>query len=253
MSEITKDLLSPYLIYSKPYQYGKIVLYPVSMEQVIEFMYLKESIIIRKDSTFRDKNIIKMTYLEFLIYCYLHPEVDEKYKIKGLHNYFLFAIELLQIVCRDQEFRLIDDALYINGENVTPEVFDDLRRIIIIQNGIDFNIDEFIHFDTEQALKKAQNSINKNDDKADIEDYIDSLCVALGYSEEQVMKMSIRKFWRYIKRYNLHENYTICKTGEQSGMVKYKEPIKFWISSIDEEDQYKEVKANEGEIRSKVR
>jgi hypothetical protein len=252
VDEISKDILSPYLIYSRPFQYKQIILYPVCMDQILEFLMYKESIIIRKDSTFRDRNIIKMTYMDFLIYCFNHPELDEKYKINGLHNYYQVAILLLQMVCKDQEFKIVDKYLYINNVKITSEIFDDLRRIIILQNDIDFDIDEFIHYDTEKALKKAENATNKDADNANIEDYIDSLSIAIGYSEEQIMKMSIRKFWRYIKRYNLYENYTICKTAEQSRMVKYKEPIKHWITSIDGKDKYKDLKADEGTLRGKV-
>lgn len=250
MDDINKDELMPFLIYSKPYQYGNIKLYPVKMEHVIEFSMYKESIIVRKDSTFCDKKIIKMTYLDFLKHTAINPEIAIKYQMPLLSYYFQFAIYLLQMVCKDQEIIIVGTDLYINNTKITPEIFDDLRRIIIIQNDIDFDIDEFIHYETEQALRKAQNRINKDD--ANIEDYIDSLCVALKYSEEEVMNLSIRKFWRLIKRYNLHENYTICKTGELGGMVKYKEPIKYWITSIDEEDKFSYVKTDEEALKGKV-
>jgi hypothetical protein len=250
--EINKDTLSPYLIYSRPIEYGKITLYPITMEYILEFLAFKESIIVRKDSTFHEKELIKMMYYDFLIYCAEHQELDKKYDIKNLHNYFQSAICLLQIACKNQEFKIIDDYLYINGEQITSQIFDDLRRIIILQNGIDFDIDEFIHYDTEQAIKKARESQSKGDDETNIEDYIDSLQIVTGWDEDRIMKMSIRKFWRYLKRYNLYENYTICKTGEQSGMVSYKEPIKYWIVSLDEKDKYKDIKADEKAIKSKV-
>ena len=62
--------------------------------------------------------------------------------------------------------------LYINKILITPEIFDDLRRIIIIQNEIDFNIDEFLNYDTEQRLQKADTQNHKKD-KITIEDYIE--------------------------------------------------------------------------------
>jgi len=250
--QINKEVLASFLLYSQPFQYEDVMLYPVCMDQVLDFLALSKSITIRKDSTFREKAIIKMTYLDFLVHCALHPELDEKYKIDSLHKYFQFTIYLLQMVCKNQEFKIVGGYLYINNMKITSEIFDDLRRIIILQNDIEFDIDEFIHHDTEIALQKAKDANNKNADEVTIEDYIDSLSIAIGYSEEQIMKMSIRKFWRYIKRYNLFENYQICKTAEQSGMVKYKEPIKYWITSIDEKDRYKDLKADEGTLRGKV-
>lgn len=89
-------------------------------------------------------------------------------------------------------------------------------------------------------------------DKGNLEDYIDSLVIAMNTTEERICHMTIRKFWRYIKRYQLHEHYTIAKTGECSGMISYKEPIKHWMTSLEEEDPYKHLKTDENELRGKV-
>ena len=71
-------------------------------------------------------------------------------------------------------------------------------------------------------------------------------------TEEEVKKMSIRKFYRILKRQRLHEDYTIMRTGEMSGMVKFKEPVKYWVRSIDEDDKYAHLKTDEGALRNKM-
>lgn len=253
--EIKKETLFPFLIYNKPVKYTEnIILYPVTMNDIVTFQALSQSITVRKNSTFHEKQIIKMTYLDFLLYCLGNEELEKQYKIIGLSQYFFYAIQLLQLCCKDAEIRLNQQTgqIVINGEVITPQVFDDLRRIIIIQNDIDFDIDEFLNYDTEQRLLKAQKDLDKDKDKANIEDYIDSLVIAMHTTEDRIMEMTIRKFWRYVKRYNLHENYTIMRTGECSGMVSFKEPIKHWMVSLEEDDKYSNLKANEEEIRSKV-
>ena len=226
----------------------------VTMNDIVTFQALSQSITVRKNSTFHEKQIIKMTYLDFLLYCLGNEELEKQYKIIGLSQYFLYAIQLLQLCCKDAEIKLNQQTgqIIINGEVVTPQIFDDIRRIIIIQNDIDFDIDEFLNYDTEQRLLKAQKDLDKNKDKVNIEDYIDSLVIAMHTTEDRIMEMTIRKFWRYIKRYNLHESYTIMKTGECSGMVSFKEPIKHWMISLEEEDKYKHLKADEEEIRGKI-
>lgn len=115
---------------------------------------------------------------------------------------------------------------------------------------IDFDIDEFLNYDTEQKLLKSDNNHNK--DKINIEDYIDSLVIAMHTTEEHIKNMTVRKFWRYIKRYQLYEGYTIAKTGECSGMVSFKEPIKYWMVSLEEDDKYKYLKMDENELKSKI-
>lgn len=164
----------------------------------------------------------------------------------------LFAIKLLQLCCKDQDVKISQEGIFINDKIITPEIFDDLRRIIIIQNDIDFDIDEFLNYDTEQRLLKAQKDLNKDTVKATIEDYIDSLVVVMNTTKEYIKNMTIRKFWRYIKRYQLHERYTITKTGECSGMVSFKEPIKHWMVSLEDDDKYKDLKTNENSLKGKI-
>lgn len=253
--KITKDILFPFLIYNKPFQYNEhITLYPVTMNDIVLFQSLSNSITLRKNSVFHEKKIIKMTYLDFLIYCFENSELESQYSIHGLSQYLFYAIQLLILCCKDSEIQIDQKTSYfsINGELITPQIFDDLRRIIILQNDIDFDIDEFINHDTEERLQKAENNQNKNKKKSNIEDYIDSLVIAMNTTEEKVMGMTIRKFWRYIKRYQLHESYTIAKTGECSGMVKFKEPIEHWMTSLEEDDKYKHLKTDEQELKGKI-
>lgn len=251
---ITKQSLLPYTMYNKPVKYDDyITVYPVTMKDIITFQFLESSITLRKNSIFRDKKIIKMSYLDFLIQSFGNTELEIQYDISGLSQYYYYAIQLLQLCCKT-EIKLVEKTgqFKINNEIVTPKIFDDLRRVIIIQNDIDFDIDEFLNYDTEQRLLRAQNDLNKNENKVSIEDYIDSLIIAMHVTEEYVMNMTIRKFWRYIKRYNLHETYTIAKTGECSGFVKFNEPIKHWMRSLEEDDKYKNLKADENELRGKI-
>lgn len=252
--KISKELLYPYLLYNLPVNYNGIILHPVTMKNIIDFRSLSSSIMIRKNSVFRDKKIIKMSYLDFLWYAFKNEELQAEYRIPFLTEYYIRALKLLQLCCKDCVFNIdrYTGEFSINDVEITPEIFDDLRRIIIIQNDIDFDIDEFINFDTEQRLLKAQRDINKNEEHTSIEDYIDSLVIAMHTTEDIVMNMTIRKFWRYIKRYNLHESYTIAKTGECSGMVTFKEPIKHWMRSLEDDDKYKDLKTDEQSLKDKI-
>jgi len=253
--KISKETLYPYLIFSQPYKYNdKITLHPVKMRKILEFQLLSQALTVRKNSRFPDKKIIKMTYLDFLIYASMNPDLGKQYNVPDLHYYYSYTLALLNLVCPGHEitFNKFTGEIYVNKCKLTPDMFDDLRRIIILQNDIVFDIDEFINKDTEDALKKAQAHNNRNQDESGIEDYVDSLSIALQIPETEIMEMPIRKFWRYIKRYNLHESYTICKTGEASGMVTFKEPIKHWMISIEEDDLYKSLKTDEKSLKDKI-
>ena len=255
--EISKDTLFPYLIYNKEIKYNEhITLYPIKMKDIITFQQYQMALTLRKDAIFQDKQIIKMGYLEFIKYACRNDELAQKYNMPLLPFYYDFIIGILQLTCgEDVEIKYNTSTLdfSINDFLVTDEVFDDLRKIIIIQNDIDFDIDEFINIDTVKALEKAREfEAKKNKEKADIEDYIDSIIIGLKVTEDYVSNLTIRKFWRYIKRINKHEEYEACRSGQMSGMVTFKEPIQHWMTSIEVTDKYENLKTDEEELRSKI-
>ena len=255
--EISKDTLFPYLIYNKEIKYNEhITLYPIKMKDIITFQQYQMALTLRKDAIFQDKQIIKMGYLEFIKYACRNDELAQKYNMPLLPFYYDFIIGILQLTCgEDVEIKYNTSTLdfSINDFLITDEVFDDLRKIIIIQNDIDFDIDEFMNIDTVKALEKAREfEAKKNKEKADIEDYIDSLIIGMKVTEEYVSNLTIRKFWRYIKRINKHEEYEACRSGQMSGMVTFKEPIQHWMTSIEVTDKYENLKTDEEELRSKI-
>ena len=255
--EISKDTLFPYLIYNKEIKYNEhITLYPIKMKDIITFQQYQIALTLRKDAIFQDKQIIKMGYLEFIKYACRNDELAQKYNMPLLPFYYDFIIGVLQLTCgEDVEIKYNTSTLdfSINDFLITDEVFDDLRKIIIIQNDIDFDIDEFMNIDTVKALEKAREfEAKKNKEKADIEDYIDSIIIGLKVTEDYVSNLTIRKFWRYIKRINKHEEYEACRSGQMSGMVTFKEPIQHWMTSIEVTDKYENLKTDEEELRSKI-
>lgn len=253
--QITKDTLYPTLLYSLPFPYSEqISIVPVRMEHILEFQFLSRSLTVRKESIFPDKNIIRMSYLEFLIYAAEHEELSVRYGSRELKNFYGYVYALLSLVCPGQSVSADPESgwFILNGELVTPDAFEEIRRIILLQNGVEFDPDEFLHFDTEQVLRKAQAHQDRGQSSGDIEDYIDSLCIFLHCTAGQVREMPIRKFWRYLKRCTMKESYTILKTGECSGMVSFREPVRHWMVSLDEEDKYQSLKTNEQELRNKI-
>lgn len=255
--EISFENMHPYLLYNKKYVYDrKLTLYPVKMKDILLFQQCIPALTLRKDSLFQEKEIIKMQYLDFIKYACRNMELSAKYNMAFLPIYYDLILELLRVVCGpDAEIMYNKStlAISINGILITNEIFDDLRKIIMIQNDIDFNMEEFMNIDTIRALEKARDfEAKKKKETSDIEDYIDSLVVDMKFTEEYVSQLTIRKFWRYIKRINKHEEYQSFRSAQMSGMVTFKEPIQHWMTSLEITDQYENLKANEDELRSKI-
>lgn len=255
--EISKQSIFPYLIFNNPVIYNdSISLHPIKMKDIIEFQQCENALTLRKDSIFHEKEFIKMEYLDFIKYAFRNRTLSQKYNIPLLPFYFDFIIRILQLACGEKaeiEYDSASLAFSINGFEITNSVFEDIRKIIIIQNDIDFNTDEFMNIDTIQALEKAKDfEAKKSREKADIEDYIDSLIIEMRVTEEFISNLTIRKFWRYINRINKHDEYQACRSGQMSGMVTFKEPIPHWMTSIEVTDKYENFKTDEGELRSKI-
>lgn len=255
--EINKQSLFPFTIFNKEIKYNdSIILYPIKMKDIITFQQYQMALTLRKDAIFHEKQIIKMEYWDFIKYACRNNELAQKYNMPFLPFYYDFIVGIFQLTCGETSeitYNATTLDLFINGFQITNEVFDDLRKIIIIQNDIDFDIDEFMNIDTVKALEKAREfEAKKNKEKADIEDYIDSLIIGMKVTEDYVSNLTIRKFWRYIKRINKHEEYEACRSGQMSGMVTFKEPIQHWMTSIEVTDKYENLKTDEDELRSKI-
>lgn len=254
---VDKKALEPNLIFSKEIQYNEhITLNPVKMKDIFMFQKIQEVLTLRKDAIFQEKQIIKMEYLDFLKYAYHNKELSEKYHMPQLYFYLDFVFNLFYLVCGENTNLSCNPSTLdfsINDFAITNSVFDDLRKIIIIQNDIDFDTDEFMNIDTVKALEKAREfETKKTGGTVELEDYIDSLAVSINVTEEYISNLTIRKFWRYIKRINKHEEYKACRSGQMSGMVTFKEPIQHWMTSIEVTDKYEDLKTNESELRSKL-
>lgn len=255
--KINKETLFPFIIFNKEIKYNQyITLYPIKMKDIITFQQYQPVLVLRKDSIFKDKQIIKMDYLDFIKFACRNTELAETYNMPLLPFYYDFAIGILGLVCgKNAEIKYNNSTLEfsVNGFEITNKVFNDLRKIIIIQNDIDFDINEFMNIDTVNALEKARAfEASKNKEKADIEDYIDSLIIDMKVTEEYVADLTARKFWRYIKRINQHDEYQACRSGQMSGMVTFKEPLKHWMTSIETTGRYEDLKTDESELRSKI-
>lgn len=257
ITEITKQALFPSLIFNKEISYNdSITLYPVRIKDIMIFQQYQMAFTLRKDAIFREKQLIKMDYLDFIRFACRNAGLAQNYNLPLLPFFYDFVIGMLQIVCGEKaeityNARTLD--IFINGFQITSPVFDDIRKIVILQNDIDFDIDDFTNIDTIRALEKAKEfEAKKQNEKADIEDYIDSLVITMNVTEEYVSNMTIRKFWRYIKRINKHDEYEACRAGQMSGMVTFKEPLKHWMTSLEVTDQYKDLKTDENELRNKI-
>lgn len=71
------------LYFDKPIKYKELLIYPVTMENYLEFHWLVNCLLIDKNST-PDISIISMSYLRFLYYMSLENNEPYVYMVKAL-------------------------------------------------------------------------------------------------------------------------------------------------------------------------
>ena len=74
----------------------------------------------------------------------------------------------------------------------------------------------------------------------------------MDLTEEKIKNLTIRKFWRYVKRISKRDIFNVMKSAESTGMVKFKEPIQYWMCELDEEDKYKNVKTDAQSLKKMI-
>jgi len=249
-----------YLTYDLPVPYRNIKIYPVTVKDYLLFNVYASCLTIDKNSI-PDPKIITMNNLEYIYYA-TNASPDKT-------PYVLWFDRLLDMCLKDDEsFRNLEKSINrydkdkkgkpfftIGEEEYKSKDFEIIRKIIAEQNLVDL-IDENISKEVRDSLEKAKEYKRKMSGGKPIsfEDYIVSLSISTGWSLEFIYSMSIRKFFKSIRRMDNLIHYKIYLGASLSGMVEFKDKsfIKHWLSDIDSEGIYDDVSVDLDELQDKV-
>jgi hypothetical protein len=249
-------------LFGEPISIHGIKLYPVKMKKYSEFMLFIQ-IFRMKKNRIPDVNVIKMSYLDFVVkYLPEHPEMCMMNPI----DMFIITLSMCldegtikrtQITADEKEevsIKIIpestdDEPVIINGQK-----FEEIRKEILELNGLE-DVDYTISEEVESALEEAreQQAQIKNESPATLEDMVDYYHVATGVGYEEISEMQIRKFFNNIRRIIIVENYRILKSAEMGGMVTFKSEIPHWLRHLEKPKAYSDVQTNLNEFEAKAR
>jgi hypothetical protein len=230
------DIDDPRFIYgNKPFEYQGLLIYPVTMDKHMEFYTCINCLLLEKNRE-PDIRIIKMSYLDYLFEI---SKRDEKNKI------FIEWLQYLILVvfkdCKTYDFYYDEQGkifFKINDTTLYSNDFDNIREIILKQNGIEYE-EMLLDFEFEKALAEASEHKAKHSDKpANLEERMTSYHIYNGLEYEKIYNLTIRQFNKGLERMSLKTNYEIYKSAELSGMVTFKEDIQYWLSHIGKKDKF---------------
>lgn len=232
-----------------------ITLYPITVKDYPIFCACKNSLILRQ-STFPVRLLSKM-YLSAIFG--LEIEAANS-KDEGNKNIGIFS-RLIRLLCLSMDIeynveQLNKSIFYTKGNNgeydidhielvqngktksITSKDFSIyIRPIIAEQNGLELpdeseNADILEANEIKKSLGKNQRKLKENFD-----DLVASVCLNYQQSEEEIYKLTVKKFDARIRAIERNKRYEQCAIAEMSGMAEFKSgnPCPSWCyDAIDD-------------------
>jgi len=217
--------------FDKPVKYKTLVLHPIKMKNYFHFMQVASILLIDKNSI-PEVKIISMSYLEYL--CHIHKESE------SIGNILIHLLRLVLDFDKEEDVEKISlfpvmHKFMVDGKMFDAQDFDNIRTIIIEQNGLT-PPDETIQKELRDAMEDAAAFRRKlsGNKTAGIEDQMVALSTQTGFTLEYIYEMTIRKFIKAIERVDHAMHYKMYMAASLSGFVtfKSKSAIKHWLADL---------------------
>lgn len=217
------------LTFDDPIDYKGLLLYPVSIRKINKFLQSSSVLRIQKEYI-PDKEIIKMSYLKFLM-----TNIDKEKEEYGESLTFDLLALCFMICMRIEEISIrlfIDEdgkvKLILNDVEINENDFDYLRKLILYQNLPNYD-DELINPDLKNDLEQADKIKDGGEETEDFEHLIANLVIGTGMNIDDVKNLSIRKFYIIGQVMDRKLHYSIYKQASVGGFVEFKQPITHYL------------------------
>ncbi|MEG1044084.1 MAG: hypothetical protein RSF81_04820 [Oscillospiraceae bacterium] len=249
-----KDFVTKYTTVDMPIPYKSLNIQLIKMRDVFSFLECYDILTIEKNKI-ADVKIIQMNYLQFIFNLLFNDKtwVDKfiniitiSFGLEYNNNLFIDKYAKGAILCQqideqtsifffngyDIKFIVERDipTLVINNVEISAKEFDEIRKLIMYSNVIDYDDNEM-----SEDFKKVVNSYYKIKNKGlkvlTIEDKINVVMAQSSYTKEQILEMTYRNFEGVFNIAVEKTEYIVNKIAEIQGRTK--QPIEHWIYKKD--------------------
>jgi hypothetical protein len=237
-----------------PQEYKGIDFYPVKIGE-LDYKSSLYNLFHWPKNYVPNADVIKMSYIKYLIYV-IAPSLKEKDSNADIEKEFIDFISHITHLDIDEihfgakenpmnkgEFDKFFLYLYIKGVEFSEQDIDNLREIILEQNGSSI---EWVE-DYKPDLQTRLDVFNGNND-IDLKDAIYSFCALTNLSEKEVCEKTIFQFNARLEREMRLKDYQAFKPLEISGQVSAKnkkdELFKHYLSHIPKKGRYDDILLN---------
>lgn len=229
-------------LWGYPQKYKNIEFYPLKITDS-KYIKLFNQLFLYPKNYIPDKQIIKMSYLKFLLFI-INPAQDADKTMDMILDFLKFVTKKEKISCLMKYIDGINDPLIalnlkiiLDNNEFDENDFDNIREIILEQNGTWI---EYIE-DYNPDLEKSLNFINKNSKDIDFKDEIFIFSSLMGVPIDKLKDITLYQFKNQLEKLMEIKNYELIKPLEVSGEIKAKnggEIVKHYFSHISKDGRY---------------
>lgn len=217
--ELTKLYNSTNDLFSLPQTYKSISFYPIKVKDQPQLNLLYK-IFAQPKEYISKKEIIKLSYLKFILYAFGDTDKVQEDITKILEHITNKKVKI--------GYDLIDKTQVVSLENILFKImiddisfdeqeFDNIREIVLLQNGMSVEYVESYRPDLE---KKMEFFSFGND--VDFVDEIFTFAVQMRLGMEEIGNMTVYQLNNMVERLFVGKNYDMLKPLEVSGQIKLK-------------------------------
>ena len=237
-------------------EYNEWLIYPVRMNHYFEWIGCYDVLDIDKNAM-NDIDIIKMSYLQFLI---TQNNNDPSFGLRlsvvlemclGLaeDEYISYAIKDNDVRLLVSKEKSVENADEHNSRIITAQDFDEIKRIILYQNVIDYS-DQYIDPDVKAAIEEYYKLKNKGLEHITLEKQIACIQAQNGMTEETIRGMTVRGFQMLFHTVIDRVDYPIARNAEAQG-AKFDSPIEHWAYK-KQKDKFSEAFTSLDSFKNKI-
>jgi hypothetical protein len=206
-------------IFGEPQEYKKIKFYPIKIKDK-KYVDLFYNLFTYPKNSLSDIQVIMMTYLKFLLLSKIYPDIEKNILLFMQHitKSANVRIESAPLNPKSQYYaEQLSIRMMIDEIEITESEFEDVREIILEQNGL--SIDYVNEYDQDlEGFLMAFSSFNK----IDYADEIFTLSALFHKSPSEIGEYTLYQMQNMMNRISVIKQYDILKPLEVSGAIKMK-------------------------------
>jgi hypothetical protein len=206
-------------IFGYPQTYKNIQIYPILVKDK-KYLDLFYKIFLYPQHTIKIKKLLRLSYLKFYLYSGINDKAEN-----DLNSFLKYATKKENIEIKSRTKKnppqdlddITDTVIDIDEDTINETDFDNLREIILKQNGLSIEYVNAYDEDLESRLRSFNNSGN-----FDFYDEIWTLAELMDKNPEEIANMTIFQMEEMLSRKVILEQYRMIKPLEVSGQIKFK-------------------------------